>query len=179
MSGAELLQEIGENWCITVVRADASLPRDEITNRLGRALADPVEWNGSMEPFSDIDFGREPLRSPYLLAAPAPGLSSPTWFVVEPYGIEGSRTEVQARLSAGARTFTLLINENAWIYVIAEGGEISEWSDLQLEELPDDRDPLLEALARLQKDSGVLWKEHWFRARRWLVQSEPAQLPDA
>lgn len=179
MSGAELLQEVGENWCITVVRANAPLPRDEIVDRLGHALADPVEWDGSMEPFYDIDFDREPLRLPYLLAAPAPALSSATWVVVEPYGIEGSRTEVQAGLSGAARTFTLLINENAWMYVIAGGGEVLEWSDLQLEQLPDDEDPLLGALARLEKDSGVLWQAHWFGARRWLVQSEPARAPDA
>lgn len=179
MSGAELLQEVGENWCITVVRADAQLSRDEITHRLGHPLADPVEWNGSMEPFYDIDFDREPLRLPYLLAAAAPALTSATWIVVEPYGMEGSRTEVQTALSAAARAFTLLINENAWIYVVADGGAVLEWSDLQLEELPDDKDPLLHALARLQRDSGVLWQEHWFGARRWLVQSEPARAPDA
>lgn len=179
MSGERLLEEVGENWCLTVVRAEAPLTRDEMTRRLGHALANPVEWDGSMEPFYDLDFNQEPLRLPYLLAAPPPAVSSATWVVVEPYGIEGSRPEVQAALSVAARTFTLLINQNAWIYAVAQAGEMLSWSDLQDEELPDTEDPFLAALAHLQKDSGVLWQEHWFAARRWLVQSQPLRVNNA
>src|SRR6478609_8262715 len=171
MSGGGLLEELGENWCVTVVRSDDALSRDTVTARLGSVVAEPVMWDRSMDRFHDIDWDREPFRAHYLLAQV--DRAGRTWVVVEPYGIEATRQEVQALLSQGASTFTLLTNENALHYSLATRGSITGWTDVALEDPPDDVDRLARAFARLQHEGGVVLDEAGWTAPRWLVLSEP------
>ncbi len=171
MSGAGLLEELGENWCVTVLQSDDALSRDEVTARLGSVVAEPVMWDRSMDRFHDIDWDREPFRAHYLLAQVDRG--GRTWVVVEPYGIEATRQEVQALLSQRASTFTLVTNENALEYSHATQGSITGWTDVTLEDPPDDVDRLVRAVARLQHDSGVVLDEAWWTGPQWLVLSEP------
>jgi hypothetical protein len=66
-----------------------------------------------------------------------------------------------------------LINENASVYSIAKDGVVTAWSDIALEDVVVDGDPVARALTRLQDDGGVVLDENWWNGQQWLVQLEP------